>query len=397
MAERRPPKVEPSVQEEELPPTIVIKKAMYEDPEKEMPKETNYIDRHAHRDREDVLPRDIVSAEQKWFDDDDKDKDTFLDKVEEFSKTVTQRRHGQVEFIYAALRVMKDYGVHKDLQAYKVLMDIFPKEVMTPKNIFHTMFHHFSKQQDCGVEILHTMELAGVEPDSEMEELVIDIFGKNSHVWRKCARQLYWFSKLRNANPYPLPEGDISNIDAIELAKMALRRMCPDIQTRISVYSTSQVEGSIDKTWIVSAQAPSQKVLTEEISPDQPLYVEGASRVWLKDQQLMFHYLRADNRENVNPLEPEKKDPLDVTNVQYELYGSTKAPDVLMTQKGMHQQADGTILAICATGTSSRDSLLSWIRILQKTNPKMEHLNVIFTLKAAPVGLQPLNEKRENV
>ena len=31
----------------------------------------------------------------------------------------------------------------------------------------------------------------------------------------------------------------------------------------------------------------------------------------------------------------------------------------------MHEQEDGTILAVCATGSSSRDSLLSWVRKLE--------------------------------
>jgi signaling intermediate in Toll pathway protein len=396
MKQKPAPPVAPEPVEQELPPTITRKAALYEKLEG-IPRETNDLDRWAYRPRDDIEPRDIISAERNWFNDEEKDKETFLDKVEQFSHTVEKRRHGQVEFIYAAIRIMKDYGVHKDLQAYKALMDVFPKEYMTPKNIFQIMFWHFNKQQDCAVDILHAMELNGVEPDHEMEELVIDIFSKNSLPWRKVARQLYWFSKVRNANPFPLPEGDISNRDVIELAKMALRRMCPDIQTRISVYSTSQIEDSADKTWIVSAQSPSQKELIEEISPDQPLYVEGAFRVWLKDQQLLFHYLRADNRDKVNPMQPEDKDPLDVTNIPFHLYGSSQSADnVLMTQKGIHKQADGTILAICATGTSSRDSLLSWIRILQTSNPKMDHLNVIFTLKAPPVDLEPVNQLREN-
>ena len=31
----------------------------------------------------------------------------------------------------------------------------------------------------------------------------------------------------------------------------------------------------------------------------------------------------------------------------------------------VHEQEDGTILAVCATGSSSRDSLLSWVRRLE--------------------------------
>jgi len=35
----------------------------------------------------------------------------------------------------------------------------------------------------------------------------------------------------------------------------------------------------------------------------------------------------------------------------------------------VHEQEDGVILAVCATGTSSHDSVLSWIRFL--VNPSL--------------------------
>jgi len=42
------------------------------------------------------------------------------------------------------------------------------------------------------------------------------------------------------------------------------------------------------------------------------------------------------------------------------------------------QQVDGSILACCATGTSTRDTLLSWIRFLQRENPGTNLINVFF-------------------
>lgn len=47
----------------------------------------------------------------------------------------------------------------------------------------------------------------------------------------------------------------------------------------------------------------------------------------------------------------------------------------------MHEQEDGNILAMCITGTSSRDSLVSWIRYLQTSNPNLEQIPVIFKLR----------------
>src|SRR5256885_3774092 len=105
-------------------------------------------------------PKAIIAADVNWWSKaGERSKDSFLDRCEQFTKTVTKHRHGQVEFIYAALRHMKDFGVHKDLQAYKGVMDVLPKELMKPTNIFQTFFFHFMKQQSCAIEILHQMEL----------------------------------------------------------------------------------------------------------------------------------------------------------------------------------------------------------------------------------------------
>jgi signaling intermediate in Toll pathway protein len=52
---------------------------------------------------------------------------------------------------------------------------------------------------------------------------------------------------------------------------------------------------------------------------------------------------------------------------------------------GVHEQEDGAILAVCATGSSSRDSLLSWVRRLEVANPRLEEMVVLFTL-TSPLG-----------
>ena len=47
--------------------------------------------------------------------------------------------------------------------------------------------------------------------------------------------------------------------------------------------------------------------------------------------------------------------------------------------RSVHQQDDGTIFAICATGTSTKDSLLSWIRLLEANgNPALSEIPVLF-------------------
>lgn len=48
-----------------------------------------------------------------------------------------------------------------------------------------------------------------------------------------------------------------------------------------------------------------------------------------------------------------------------------------------------TILAIAITGTCSKDSLLSWIRFLEKTNPNLANLSILFATNS-PLGMVPL-------
>lgn len=50
--------------------------------------------------------------------------------------------------------------------------------------------------------------------------------------------------------------------------------------------------------------------------------------------------------------------------------------------RSVHEQNDGTIFAVCATGTSTKDSLLSWIRLLEITNPCLSEIPVLFKFKS---------------
>ena len=44
-------------------------------------------------------------------------------------------------------------------------------------------------------------------------------------------------------------------------------------------------------------------------------------------------------------------------------------------------------------GTSSRDSLLSWIRFLQRDNPDLENIPILFTLHSPLGPVVPLSEE----
>ncbi|KAK2087398.1 hypothetical protein P7K49_033305 [Saguinus oedipus] len=88
------------------------------------------------------------------------DKASFLQAVQKFGEHSVRKR-GHVDFIYLALRKMREYGVERDLAVYNQLLDIFPKEVFRPRNFIQHIFIHYPRQQQCGVAVLEQMENHG--------------------------------------------------------------------------------------------------------------------------------------------------------------------------------------------------------------------------------------------
>lgn len=81
-----------------------------------------------------------------------------------------------------------------------------------------------------------------------MEDMLVNIFGKKGHPVRKFWRMMYWMPKFKNASPWPLPN-PMPN-DILELAKVAVKRMCTvDLSSKVTVYETNAVENSLDDTW----------------------------------------------------------------------------------------------------------------------------------------------------
>lgn len=92
-----------------------------------------------------------------------KDKATYKEMIKIFENKDKHRRN-HVEFIYAAMKNMEAFGVHKDLETYKALINVMPKGKFIPQNIFQAEFMHYPKQQQCIVDLLEQMEDNGVIP-----------------------------------------------------------------------------------------------------------------------------------------------------------------------------------------------------------------------------------------
>lgn len=72
---------------------------------------------------------------------------------------------------------------------------------------------------------------------------------------------------------------------------------------------------------------------------------------------------------------------------------------MLSTIPSVHEQEDGVFFSLCATGTSSKDSLLSWIRHLEKDNSTLVEIPVVFTLRSGTKELSniDINEDHEKL
>lgn len=75
--------------------------------------------------------------------------------------------------------------------------------------------------------------------------------------------------------------------------------------------------------------------------------------------------------------------------------GNEEKPKDVLVQPSEHEQADGTVLSMCITGTASKDSLASWIKFLEKTNPKLSQVPVVFLLRTPERGLQVWDGEKE--
>lgn len=299
-------------------------------------------------------------------------KETFLEIIRIYKRNDSNRKT-QLEFIQTALKYMNEFGVHQDIEAYKALLDIFPRGRYIPANRFQAMVYHYPKHQDTALRILNKMEENFVIPDYDVQKMILEIFGKNTLVIKKCYSMFYWQPKFSQLNPWPIPRP--TPTDAKVLAEYALKKISSvDAQANVTLYRTKDVPDAIDDTWIFSSMSKSQQELLAVQPTDKSLRVEGPFSIWVVDYYLNYFVLKGD---------PIKREVIygeydDVSNMKIPFWErhNFKIPLTI------HEQDDGVYYAICVSGTSSKDSLLSWIRCLQKTNPILEKIPIVFKLRS---------------
>ncbi|XP_037530869.1 evolutionarily conserved signaling intermediate in Toll pathway, mitochondrial [Nematolebias whitei] len=318
-----------------------------------------------------------------------KTKATFNQIIDVFIKRDIRRR-GHVEFIYAALRKMPEFGVEKDLSVYNKLLDVFPKEVFVPENAIQQMFLHYPRQQECGVAVLEHMENYGLMPNLETKVLLIQIFGRKGHPVRKYQRLLYWFPKFKHINPYPIPHHMPE--DPVDLARFSLTRIANDLDAKITIYQqpcaeTTESGEEIKLPYVVGIQSPDQMELLSKHNPKRPVFVEGPFPLWLKKTCVYYYILRAD------PTPPEEKveEPYDPERCfYYPLQLDLNLERDLEDDEdfSVDDLDDGPVFGMCMTDRGDQATLNQWISGLQLNNPILGQVPTLFRLHSGPREVQ---------
>lgn len=284
---------------------------------------------------------------------------------------------GYVDIVNQGLDRMKDLGLERDINAYKELLKVFPEGKFHKKSRFDIgMFH--APQQMSAIRLIYQMRTNLIRPDKEMEYLVIKAFGKDSDVWLRITRSNYWTMKGRNINPNPLPE--ILPEKPHELAKVAVARMVDDPEASIVVTRTNSIPEAIDKTWVVFCQSQIQRSIIERLEENRVLFVEDHGHTYVDRNSLSYFTLKVYDTET----EAEERKRVVEKNHNYNrlkmnFYGKPIREKLKEAEEKYHV-GDGYILAVGMTGTSSPDSISSMLKLLQRRNPRLEKLNIIFKL-----------------
>ena len=296
-----------------------------------------------------------------------------------FSEGKFITRISYVDYIDQALEKFKELGLEKNLEAYKELLRVFPPGKYCPTNKWEFGVVFSTPQQLAATRVLFQMERNGVRPDKEVERIVVGAFSKKSDVWIKIARMNFWSMKGRNVDLYPIPEQLPK--ETHELAKIAVMRMLDDKKSIISVSNTSSLQDSVDNTWIVHAQSPAQKAIIARLDEDSTLFLEDCGLAYVGDRFLSYYALKSyDSAEELERRKQRRQKPeYNYNTLNMKFYGKP-IREKMQEQEEAHYVDNGYILGICITGTSSQDSLLSWLKILQTRNPKLKKLNVVFRM-----------------
>ncbi|CAI4227784.1 unnamed protein product [Auanema sp. JU1783] len=292
----------------------------------------------------------------------ERNKKSFMAAIYMFKE---KKSRGHVEFINAALKFVKEYGVHKDIDTYKSLLNIFPKGKMIPQTTFQKIFLHYPMQQNCCVKVLDEMEWHGVSPDKEIHDIVVNAFGEWNFATKKVKRMIYWMPKLKHTNKYvDRRHLEGKTLSPEELAGLALKTICRDPGTQFSLY-----KGLNQSDWIASAQSRSQNELISRLPTDSDICVDGPFKVYLMEHVLHYVMLTAPSQTQSVSDFSEDKDISDNWFSDWKSRNHTK-------KRTIHEQSAETILGIAILNKNDNATAAWWVEELEKRNNHIASLRL---------------------
>ncbi|EYB82975.1 hypothetical protein Y032_0345g3096 [Ancylostoma ceylanicum] len=322
----------------------------------------------------------------------ERNKDTFLAAIAAFKE---KKPRGHVEFINTALKYIKEYGIHKDLDIYKALLDVFPKGKMIPQNTFQRIFLHYPVQQNCCVKVLDEMEWNGVQPDKEIHDIVVNAFGDWNFATKKVKRMLYWMPKLKYSNKY-LDRRDVEgkSLSPPELAGIALKMMSRDPGTELSLTRLAP-KGPHDQPWFAIAQSLTQKNLIRGLHEDVEVrcssvfrlflagisnsffvgntggnvFIDGPYKVYVMDHQVEYIVMTS------APLFKQDDDfKQEEFEEDFSHWFTEWKQEKFERKRSVHEQRHETILAMGAMYRNDNKTASLWLERLHEENPSLKKL-----------------------
>ena len=188
----------------------------------------------------------------------------------------------------------------------------------------------------------------------------------------------------------------------LDYAIFALNRMCipVDYETKVKIHYTDELkdlETNEEKTWIVMAQSTKQKELLHNHKKEIPIFVEGPYLCWIRKKMVEYYVMKTDPLEDTKEKLKQIKevDDDDVTKLynMFEDPFNSKSLVNKLPELSAHEQADGTIFAMCCTGTQTKASLYNWTKFLEIDNPSLKEKLVVYRVREKPNYVIDLNKE----
>ncbi|TGZ66524.1 hypothetical protein CRM22_005282 [Opisthorchis felineus] len=228
----------------------------------------------------------------------------FLHAINVYLERYGKTRRGFNQFALNALDKMPEYEVTDDLDCYKAILRVFPPGRMVVTSFLQAEWNHFPRQQDTVIKLLQQMSKHHVIPDDEVGQMIIDIFGWRCHAMTHYRHLMYWVPKLAHANPWPVAQHILDDLDEdpLHLARLIAERICSDPMTELRVVRLpdSKCDNSQQPSSMISAQTPEQMALltyavngnrTSKSAQKTVIYLDGPHFVWYQRLQGAYYTL----------------------------------------------------------------------------------------------------------